>query len=89
MSEVVTLLTALGEALAQAGQYNKDDQAPPEAILWTDKERQWTAPLPELRARLSLLTSGGPLEALEPLRIPGEPVTEALRLSGAAGIIRA
>lgn len=58
MSQPSTLLDALGEALSQAGQYNKDDQAAPAAILWPDKERQWAPLRPELRLRLPLLTLG-------------------------------
>ena len=58
MSEPASLLDALTLAIRHAGQYNKDDQAPPEAILWPDKERQWSALLPELRQRLPLLTLG-------------------------------
>lgn len=58
MTDGATLLDALIQALSLAGQYNKDDQVAPAAILWTDKERQWTALLPELAARLPLLTLG-------------------------------
>ncbi|MFZ1596661.1 MAG: hypothetical protein WAW26_12460, partial [Anaerolineae bacterium] len=58
MSEPTTLLDALTAALARAGQYNKNDQCPPAAILWPDKERQWEPLLPVLRSRLPLLTLG-------------------------------
>ncbi|MCW5859034.1 MAG: BREX-1 system phosphatase PglZ type B, partial [Caldilineales bacterium] len=43
-------------ALQRAGDFNKNDQAPPAAILWPDKERQWEPLLPALRLRLPLLT---------------------------------
>lgn len=46
------------EALRRAGSYNRNDQAPPVAVLWPDKERQWLPLLPLLRARLPLLTLG-------------------------------
>ena len=58
MSEPITLLDALTAALARAGSYNKNDQCPPAAILWPDKERQWEPLLPALRERLPLLTLG-------------------------------
>lgn len=58
MSEPVILLDALVGALERSSSYNRDDQAPPAAILWPDKERQWEALLPELRQRLPLLTLG-------------------------------
>ena len=58
MSEPTTLLDALTAALARAGNYNKNDQCPPAAILWPDKERQWEPLLPALRERLPLLTLG-------------------------------
>ena len=57
MIDAVTLLDALVSAVLRAGAYNKNDQAPPTVVLWTDKERQWEALLPQLRQRLpSLLT---------------------------------
>lgn len=58
MSEVATFLDALVAALLRAGQYNKNDQVPPAAILWPDKECQWEPLLPELRERLPILTLG-------------------------------
>ena len=44
--------------LQSASQYNANDQAAPAVVLWTDKERQWEALLPMLRARLPVLTYG-------------------------------
>lgn len=35
-----TLLEALVKALAAAWAYNRQDQAPPAAVLWPDRERQ-------------------------------------------------
>lgn len=53
-----TFLDALITAIQQAGMYDKNDQTPPAAVLWPDKERQWEALIPALRARLPLLTLG-------------------------------
>lgn len=58
MPEPITFLDALIDALRAAGAYNRNDQAPPAAILWPDKERQWEPLLPRLRAQLPLLTLG-------------------------------
>lgn len=46
VSEPITFLDALVTALVRAGQYNKNDQSPPAAILWPDRERQWDPLLP-------------------------------------------
>lgn len=54
----VSLLNALVTALLAAAAYNRNDQAPPVAVLWTDKEREWEPLLPTLRSRLPLLTLG-------------------------------
>ncbi len=59
MNEPLTLLDAVASALMRAGDFNKNDQTPPAAILWPDKERQWEPLLPALRLRLPLLTLGG------------------------------
>ncbi|MHB8576499.1 MAG: BREX-1 system phosphatase PglZ type B [Dehalococcoidia bacterium] len=53
-----TLLDALVRAIAAASGYNRQDQAPPAAVLWPDRERQWEPLLPQLRERLPLLTLG-------------------------------
>jgi len=58
MSDQVTFLDALVEAIRRAGRYNKNDQVPPAVVLWTDKDRQWELLLPLLRERLPLLTLG-------------------------------
>jgi len=58
MTTPVTFLDALVDALRQAGIYNRNDQVPPAAVLWPDKERQWEALAPLLRERLPLLTLG-------------------------------
>lgn len=57
-NQPVSLLSALADSLSAAAQYNQNDQMPPAAILWPDKERQWAALLPLLRPRLPLLTLG-------------------------------
>lgn len=68
MSDRVTMLDALVEALTRAGVYNKNDQTPPAAVLWTDRERQWEPLLPQLRPRLPVLTLGSyaPVERTGP-----------------------
>ncbi|MCX6032520.1 MAG: BREX-1 system phosphatase PglZ type B [Chloroflexi bacterium] len=58
MTDSMTFLDALAQAIYRAGSYNKNDQCPPAAILWPDKERQWEPLLPALRERLPLLTLG-------------------------------
>ncbi len=58
MNGQITFLESLVESIHQAGKYNKNDQAPPAVVLWTDKDRQWEALLPLLRDRLPLLTLG-------------------------------
>lgn len=54
----MTFLDSLVETIRQAGMYDKADQTPPAAILWTDKERHWEALIPALRSQLPLLTLG-------------------------------
>lgn len=54
----MTLLDALYHALQRAADYNHNDQVAPAAVLWTDKDQQWLSLLPDLRARLPLLTYG-------------------------------
>ncbi|MGI8915886.1 MAG: BREX-1 system phosphatase PglZ type B [Chloroflexota bacterium] len=54
----VSLLDALVTALLAAAAYNRNDQEPPVAVLWTDKEREWEPLLPTLRSRLPPLTLG-------------------------------
>ena len=58
MMKTITFLDGLVEALTRAGEYNKNDQDKPAAILWLDKERQWEALVPRLRERLPLYTLG-------------------------------
>ena len=55
---MTTVLDALAAALTAAGAYNRNDQAPPAAVLWTDEAREWEPLLPALRGRLPLLTIG-------------------------------
>ena len=50
MSDQVTFLDALVEAIQRAGRYNKNDQVPPIVVLWTDKDRQWEPLLPLLES---------------------------------------
>ncbi len=58
MTELLTFFDAFLAALGRAADYNKGDQTPPAAVLWTDKDRQWEPLLPRLRAALPLLTLG-------------------------------
>jgi len=58
MPEHITFLDALIDALERAGNYNKNDQVAPAAVLWPDKERQWEPLIPLLRERLPLLMLG-------------------------------
>ncbi|MEI7848302.1 MAG: BREX-1 system phosphatase PglZ type B [Chloroflexota bacterium] len=55
---VQTLIESLVASLQSASAYNANDVSAPAAVLWTDKDRQWGALLPALRARLPLLTYG-------------------------------
>lgn len=58
MTNSDTFFDAFLRALYHAGDYNKGDQTPPAAVLWTDKDRQWEPLLPRLRAEVPLLTLG-------------------------------
>lgn len=58
MTESLSFYGAFLAALSRAADYNKADQTPPVAILWTDRDRQWEPLLPRLRAELPLLTLG-------------------------------
>lgn len=58
MADPDTFFTAFLAALRCAADYNKGDQTPPAAVLWTDKDRQWEPLLPRLRAEVPLLTLG-------------------------------
>ena len=53
-----SFLDALVTALERAGRYNRNDQSPPAAVLWPDKERQWEPLLSQLRSKLPLITVG-------------------------------
>jgi hypothetical protein len=54
-----TVLNALVQAVRAAGAFDKNDQVPPAAILWTDEEKAWVDLLPKLRAAMpELLTLG-------------------------------
>lgn len=58
MTDSLSFYEAFLAALSRAADYNKADQTPPVAILWTDRDRQWEPLLPRLRAELPLLTLG-------------------------------
>jgi hypothetical protein len=48
-----TIFDALIASIGSAAVYNKDDVAPPAAILWTDEKREFERLLPRLRLALS------------------------------------
>ena len=54
----MTFADSVIEALRRAGQYNRNDQVAPAAVLWPDKDRLWAPLIPRLRQRLPLLTLG-------------------------------
>ncbi len=58
MSTSGTFLDALVHALRAAATYNRGDQVPPAAVLWTDQDRRWEALVPLLRDTLPILTLG-------------------------------
>jgi hypothetical protein len=54
-----TVLAALMAAIRGAAAFDKNDQVPPAAVLWTDEEKVWIDLLPKLRAAMpELLTLG-------------------------------
>lgn len=53
-----TFLNTLVEVLDKVGQYNSQDQVPPAAVLWPDKERMWEPLLPRLQQHLPIFTLG-------------------------------
>ena len=53
-----TFLDALTEAIEVASAHNRQDQVAPDAILWTDKDRQWEVLVPSLKGRLHLFVLG-------------------------------
>jgi hypothetical protein len=53
-----TVLDALIAALRRAGEYNRDAEVAPLAILWPDGGNQWQRIVPELRLHLPILTLG-------------------------------
>jgi hypothetical protein len=58
MTEPVTFLDALADALLRAASYNRRDQIAPAAVLWPDQEREWEMLIPRLRERLPILAYG-------------------------------
>lgn len=86
--EDITFLDKLVEALVKAGDFNREDQVAPAAILWPDKGSHWKAMLPCLRERLPLLTFGpykpaercGPsywLRCMIARTLPGDTIPES------------
>ena len=58
VSHARTFLDALTNAIGAASLYNRQDQVPPAAVLWTDEARQWEELLPLLKERLPLFVLG-------------------------------
>lgn len=55
----MTLIEVLARALKEAGKFNRAVEAQPEAVLWTDAERQWVKVVKALRTSgRSVLTLG-------------------------------
>src|SRR5437764_3413928 len=75
----MTLLQAIADALRRAADYNRGDQVPPAAVLWTDGARQWEALVPALRGELPILTLG----PYEPASRSGPAIWIRAVLSGA------
>ncbi len=58
MTQANTFLDAVVAQLLEAGEYNRNDQVAPAAVLWPDEQRQWDPVVSMLRDRLPLLTLG-------------------------------
>lgn len=77
MSE--TIIDKLKEALLEASRYDRNDQTPPAALLWTDQQRQWGPLLPRLRGELPQLLT---LDAYDPASRSGPAVWLRCVLAG-------
>ena len=53
-----TFLDSLVAAISEAKKYNSQDQAPPVAVLWPDKDRQWEPLMPTLRNQSPIFALG-------------------------------
>ena len=53
-----TFLESLVMAIKGASAYNSQDQVPPVAVLWPDKDRQWESLLPTLRKQSPVFALG-------------------------------
>lgn len=58
ISQPRTFLDALVHALQAVSDYNRQDQAPPAAVLWPDKDRLWESLLPQLGHKMPLFVLG-------------------------------
>ena len=47
-----TVLDSLLASIGKAADYNRDDAAPPAAVLWPDEKREWEKLVPRLRSAL-------------------------------------
>ena len=57
-SHATSFFDALVATIQAASAHNRQDQAPPAAVLWPDKDRQWVALLPLLKDRLPIFVLG-------------------------------
>lgn len=77
----MTLLQDLVQSLKQAGHVNRNAQAKPAAVLWTDPDSQWASVLSVLRRQLpELLTLG----AYDPEQRQGPAIWLKCAISGLA-----
>jgi hypothetical protein len=58
VSEPVSVLDFVRLALKRAGSYDRNDRAPPAALLWADKGETWRAVIDRLRERLPVFRLG-------------------------------
>jgi hypothetical protein len=52
MTSSISVLDSVLGALQRAADYNRDDVAPPAAVLWPDEKREWEKLVPRLRSAL-------------------------------------
>ena len=57
-SSTHTFLESLVAAIKGASAYNSQEQVPPVAVLWPDKDRQWESLLPTLRKQSPVFALG-------------------------------
>jgi hypothetical protein len=63
ISSQSTILDALLASLRRAADYNRDDTAPPAAIVWPDEKREWEKLIARLRGAMPQFLTLGPYDA--------------------------